>query len=62
MTFHKRAFDFFYRILDNVQNCGAINCERNVNSILPPELPHKFSYMVAIVIHNHFESPNTFAT
>jgi hypothetical protein len=22
-------------------------------------LPHKFSYMDAILIHNHFESPNT---
>jgi hypothetical protein len=21
--------------------------------------PHKFSYIVAILIHNHFESPNT---
>jgi hypothetical protein len=34
-----------------------MNCERNVNSILPTQLPHKFSYIVAILIHNHFESP-----
>jgi hypothetical protein len=36
-----------------------MNCQRNVNSILPTQLPHKFSYIVAILIHNHFESPNT---
>jgi hypothetical protein len=24
----------------------------------PTELPHKFSYIVAILIHNYFESPN----
>jgi hypothetical protein len=36
-----------------------MNCHRNVNSILPTQLQHKFSYIVAILIHNHFESPNT---
>jgi hypothetical protein len=36
-----------------------MNCQRNVNSILPTQLPHKFSYIVAILTHNHFESPNT---
>jgi hypothetical protein len=35
-----------------------MNCQRNVNSILPKELAHTFSYIVAIFIHNHFESPN----
>jgi hypothetical protein len=35
-----------------------MNCQRNVNSILPTQLPHKFAYIVAILIHNHFESPN----
>jgi hypothetical protein len=25
---------------------------------LPTQLPHKFSYIDAILIHNHFESPN----
>jgi hypothetical protein len=34
-----------------------VNNYRNVNSILPTELPHTFSYIVAIFIHNHFESP-----
>jgi hypothetical protein len=63
MTFHMRAFNFFYTIahsLDNFQNCATMNCQRNVNSILPTELPHKFSYIVAILIHNNFESPNIF--
>jgi hypothetical protein len=36
----------------------SMNCQRNVNSILPTQLPHKFSYIVALLIHNHFESPN----
>jgi hypothetical protein len=36
-----------------------MNCPKNVNSILPTQLPHKFSYIVAIFIHNHFESPNS---
>jgi hypothetical protein len=38
-----------------------MNCQRNINSTLPTLLPHKFSYIVAIVAilgHNHFESPN----
>jgi hypothetical protein len=30
-------------------------------STLPPtQLPHKFSYIIAILIHNHFESPNRY--
>jgi hypothetical protein len=32
----------------------------NVNSTPPTQLPHKFSYIVAIFIHDHFESPNRF--
>jgi hypothetical protein len=35
-----------------------MNCQRNVNSTLFTQLPHKFSYVVAIFIHNNFESPN----
>jgi hypothetical protein len=35
-----------------------MNCQRNINSTLPTQLPHKFSYIVAILGHNHFESPN----
>jgi hypothetical protein len=61
MTFHMRHLIFFYTIahlLDNFQNCATMNCQINVNSILPTELPHTFSYIVAIFIHNHFESPN----
>jgi hypothetical protein len=33
-----------------------MNCQRNVNSILLTQLPHKFSYIVARFIHNYFES------
>jgi hypothetical protein len=35
-----------------------MNCQGNVNFTLPTQLPHKFSYIVAILGHNHFESPN----
>jgi hypothetical protein len=35
-----------------------MNRQRNVNSTLPRQLPHTFSYIVAILIHNYFESPN----
>jgi hypothetical protein len=37
-----------------------MNCQRNVNSILPTQLPHTFSYIVARFIHNYFESPNIY--
>jgi hypothetical protein len=33
-------------------------CQGNVNSTLPTQLPHKVLYIVAILGHNHFESPN----
>jgi hypothetical protein len=36
-----------------------MECQRNVSSILPTQLPHNFLYIVAILIHNHFESLNT---
>jgi hypothetical protein len=35
-----------------------MKCHTNVNYTPPAQLPHKFSYLVAILIHNHFESPN----
>jgi hypothetical protein len=35
-----------------------MKCHTNVNSTRSTQLPHKFSYIVAILIHNHFESPN----
>jgi hypothetical protein len=35
-----------------------MNCQGNVNSTLHTQLPHKFSYIVATLGHNHFESPN----
>jgi hypothetical protein len=49
----------WYIIYENFQNCLSMNCQRNVNFILRTQLPHKFSYIVAILIRHHFESPNT---
>jgi hypothetical protein len=47
---------YFYIIAHgNFQNCATMNCQRNVNSILPTQLPHNFFYIVAILIHNHFD-------
>jgi hypothetical protein len=55
MTFHKRAFDFFYTI------CAIMKCQKCqlCPTHLHTQLPHTFSYVVAILIHNYFESPNT---
>jgi hypothetical protein len=39
--------------------CTVMKCHTNVNSTPFTQLPHKFSYIVAILGHNHFESPNT---
>jgi hypothetical protein len=39
--------------------CMLMKCHTNVNSTAFTQLPHKFSYIVAILGHNHFESPNT---
>jgi hypothetical protein len=38
--------------------CTLMKCHTNVNSVPFTQLPHRFLYMVAILIHNHFESPN----
>jgi hypothetical protein len=35
-----------------------MKCHTNLKCIPPTHLPHTFSYIVAIHIHNHFESPN----
>jgi hypothetical protein len=35
-----------------------MNRQRNVNSTLPGRLPHAFSCIVAMLVHNYFESPN----
>jgi hypothetical protein len=37
-----------------------MKCHTNDNSTSSTQLPHKFSYIVAILGHNHFESPNMF--
>jgi hypothetical protein len=39
--------------------CTLMKCHKNDNSTSSTQLPHKFSYIVAILDHNHFESPNT---
>jgi hypothetical protein len=36
-----------------------MKCHTNDNSTSATQLPHKFSYIIAILGHNHFESPNT---
>jgi hypothetical protein len=38
--------------------CTLMKCHTNVNYTPPTQLPHTFSYIVAILTHNHFESPN----
>jgi hypothetical protein len=53
LTFHKRVLDFFIPLHINL-----LIFKIAVNSILPTQLPHKFSYIVAILTYNHFESPN----
>jgi hypothetical protein len=38
--------------------CTPMKCHTNDNSTSSTQLPHKFSYIVAILGHNHFVSPN----
>jgi hypothetical protein len=38
--------------------CTPMKCHTNDNYTLRTQLPDKISYIVAILIHNHFESPN----
>jgi hypothetical protein len=38
--------------------CTLMKCHTNDNSTSSTQLPHKFSYIVAILGHNHFESHN----
>jgi hypothetical protein len=38
--------------------CTLMKCHTNVNCTPPTQMPHQFSYIVAILIHNHFESFN----
>jgi hypothetical protein len=59
LTFHRRAI---LKIVKSMCNgikkikCTLTKCHTNVNSIPPTQFPHKFPYIVAILIHNHFES------
>jgi hypothetical protein len=61
LTVHSRAI---LKVVKSMCNgikkikCTLMKCHTNVHSITFTQLPHKFSYIVAILIHNHFESPN----
>jgi hypothetical protein len=61
LTVHSRAI---LKIVKSMCNgikqikCTLMKYHTNVNSTRSTQLPHKFSYIVAILIHNHFESPN----
>jgi hypothetical protein len=52
------------KIVKSMCNCikkikwTLTKCHTNVNSTPPPQLPHRLSYTVATLIHNHFESPH----
>jgi hypothetical protein len=35
-----------------------MKCHTNISITPPTQLPHTFSYIVAILIHSHFESLN----
>jgi hypothetical protein len=39
-----------------------MKCHTNINSTPFTQLPHTFSYIVAILGHNHFESPNMYTS
>jgi hypothetical protein len=63
LTVHSRAIlkvvkSMCNGIKKNQMHAYENKCHTNVNSIPFTQLPHKFSYIVAILIHNHFESPN----
>jgi hypothetical protein len=61
LTVHSRAI---LKVVKSMCNgikkikCMLMKCHTNVNSIPFTQLPHTFSYIVAILIHNHFESAN----
>jgi hypothetical protein len=61
LTVHSRAI---WKIVKSTCNgiktikCTPMKCHANVNSTPPTQLPHNFSYIVAILGQNHFESLN----
>jgi hypothetical protein len=61
LTVHSRAI---LKVVTSMCNgikkikCTLMKCHTNVNSIPFTQLPHKFLYIVAILIYNHFEPPN----
>jgi hypothetical protein len=61
LTVHRRAI---LKVVKSMCNgikkikCTLMKCHTNINSTPFTQLPHKFSYIVAILGHNHFESPN----
>jgi hypothetical protein len=61
LTVHRRAI---LKVVKSMCNgikkikCTLMKCHTNINSTPFTQLPHKFSYIVAILGHNHFASPN----
>jgi hypothetical protein len=59
LTVHSRAILKIVNVLWCKKiKCTLMICHTNVNSTPPTQLPHTFSYVVAILVHSHFESPN----
>jgi hypothetical protein len=57
LTVHSRAILKIVKSMCNdikIIKCTLMKCHTNVNYTPPTQLPHKFSYIVVIFIHNHF--------
>jgi hypothetical protein len=59
LTVYSRAILKTVKSMCNDIKKNQMKCHTNDNSTSSTQLPHKFSYIVAILGHNHFESPNT---
>jgi hypothetical protein len=62
LTVHSCAILKIVKLMCNgikKKKCTLMKCHTNITYTPPTQLPHKFSYIVAILIHNHFESPNS---
>jgi hypothetical protein len=63
LTVHRRAI---LKVVKSMCNeikkikCTLMKCHTNINSTPFTQLPHTFSYIVAILGHNHFKSPNMY--
>jgi hypothetical protein len=63
LTVHSRAIlktvKSMYNDIKKIK-CTLMKCHTNDNSTSSTQLQHKLSYIVAILGHNHFESPNRY--